>query len=219
MPFRKATALVSVEREGVMNVFVTELSGKSPVVEVPIRGNHAPNIFVSVLAVRGRVGDVQPTALVDLGKPAFKMGVADINVGWRAHELNVKVNADRQVYRVRDKAKVSVEVTRASDGEPAPKGSEVALAAVDEGLLELAPNESWKLLNAMMQRRGIEVETATAAMQVVGKRHYGRKAREPGGGGGRRAARELFDTLLFWKARVKLDEQGRRRSKFRSTIR
>src|SRR5262249_26672644 len=61
----------------------------------------------------------------------------------------------------------------------------------------------------MMQRRGIEVDTATASMQVVGKRHYGRKARPAGGGGGRHAARELFDTLLFWKARVKLDEQGR----------
>ena len=46
-------------------------------------------------------------------------------------------------------------------------------------------------------------------MQVVGKRHYGRKAREAGGGGGRKTSRELFDTLLFWKARVKLDADGR----------
>ncbi|HEU5283382.1 MAG TPA: MG2 domain-containing protein, partial [Burkholderiales bacterium] len=76
MPFRKAKALVTVEREGVMDAFVLELSGKAPVVEVPVRWNHAPNVFVSVLAVRGRVGGVQPTALVDLGKPAFKMGVA-----------------------------------------------------------------------------------------------------------------------------------------------
>jgi uncharacterized protein YfaS (alpha-2-macroglobulin family) len=209
MPFRKATALVTVEREGVMEAFVTELSGKAPAVEVPTKGAFAPNVFVSVLVVRGRVGDVQPTALVDLGKPAFKMGVAEINVGWREHELNVRLATDAQVYRVRDKAKVTVEVTRAVDGKPPPKDSEIALVAVDEGLLELAPNDSWKLLNAMMQRRGIEVDTATAAMQVVGKRHYGRKAREAGGGGGRRTARELFDTLLFWKARVKLDEQGR----------
>jgi uncharacterized protein YfaS (alpha-2-macroglobulin family) len=46
-------------------------------------------------------------------------------------------------------------------------------------------------------------------MQVVGKRHYGRKARDAGGGGGRKTSRELFDTLLFWKARVKLDATGR----------
>jgi uncharacterized protein YfaS (alpha-2-macroglobulin family) len=209
MPFRTATALVTVEREGVMDVQVVPLSGKAPVVKVPVRGNHAPNVFVSVLAVRGRVADVQPTALVDLGKPAFRMGVGQIDVGWRAHELKVSVATDRQVYRVRDKAEVSIAVRGALDGKPAPKGAEVALAAVDEGLLELAPNHSWKLLETMMQRRGIEVETATASMQVVGKRHYGRKAREPGGGGGRRTSRELFDTLLFWNARVKLDADGR----------
>jgi uncharacterized protein YfaS (alpha-2-macroglobulin family) len=209
MPFRKATALVTVEREGVIDAFVTELSGKSPVVEVPMRPNFAPNVFVSVLAVRGRVGDVQPTALVDLGKPAFKMGIAELSVGWKAFELDVSVKPDKAVYKVREKARVGVQVRRAWDGKPPPAGTEIAVAAVDEGLLELAPNASWNLLETMMQRRGIEVDTATASMQVVGKRHYGRKARDAGGGGGRRTSRELFDTLLFWQARVKLDAQGR----------
>jgi uncharacterized protein YfaS (alpha-2-macroglobulin family) len=47
-------------------------------------------------------------------------------------------------------------------------------------------------------------------MQVVGKRHYGRKAVPHGGGGGRERdrAREQFDSLLLWKGRVKLDAQG-----------
>ena len=75
-------------------------------------------------------------------------------------------------------------------------------------MLELKANHSWKLLDSMMQERGIEVRTATAQMQVVGKRHYGRKALPPGGGGGQQAARELFDTLLLWRGRVPLDAQG-----------
>ena len=208
MPFRQATALVTVEREGVIDSFVQPLSGNAPVIKVPLKGNYAPNVFVSVLVVRGRISDVQPTALLDLGKPAFKMGVAEINVGWRAHELGVKVSADKEVYKVRDKVHVSVQVTQRAGGK-APKSGEVAIAAVDEGLLELLPNDSWKLLDAMMQPRGIEVNTSTASMQVVGKRHYGRKALAQGGGGGRQTARELFDTLLLWKARVPLDEKGR----------
>ena len=97
---------------------------------------------------------------------------------------------------------------RRLDGSAPPKGSEVALAAVDEGLLELLPNNSWKLLDAMMARRGEEVETATAQMQVIGKRHFGRKALAPGGGGGRGSSRELFETLLLWRARVPLDDAG-----------
>jgi len=110
MPFREATALVTVEREGVSESFVTRLSGKAPVVRVPLKGNYAPNVYVSVLAVRGRVGDVQPTALVDLGKPAFKLGIAEIKVGWGAHELKVEVAPDRGVYKVREQASVKVRV-------------------------------------------------------------------------------------------------------------
>ena len=208
MPFRQATALVTVEREGVVDSFVEQLSGNAPVIKVPLKGNYAPNVFVSVLVVRGRVADVQPTALVDLGKPAFKMGVAEISVGWRVHELGVKVSADKEIYKVRDKAHVSVQVTQRALGK-APKSGVVVIAAVDEGLLELLPNDSWKLLEAMMQPRGIEVNTSTASMQVVGKRHYGRKGLAQGGGGGRQSARELFDTLLLWKAKVPLDDRGR----------
>lgn len=207
MPFREATALVTVEREGVMDWYVKEISGKMPVIEVPVKGNYAPNVFVSVLAVRGRVGDVQPTAIVDLARPAYKLGIAGINVGWKAHELRVKVSTDKSLYRVREKAKVTVSVNTA-DGQAPPSGSEVALAAVDEGLLELLPNKSWNILGAMMGKRGYGVSTSTANMHVVGKRHYGKKALLQGGGGGKQSTRELFDTLLFWKGRVALNDKG-----------
>src|SRR4029453_10418571 len=56
MPFRSATALVTVEREGVLRSFVTKLSGKAPFIKVPIEAADSPNVFVSVLALRGRVG-------------------------------------------------------------------------------------------------------------------------------------------------------------------
>jgi hypothetical protein len=206
MPFGEATALVTVEREGVIAASVLQLSGKDPSITVPVR-DYAPNVFVSVLAVRGRAGSIQPTAMVDLGKPAFKLGIAEIRVGWRDHELKVDVVPDRTVYHVREKAHVKISVRTASGAAP-PAGSEIALAAVDEGLLELMHNDSWKLLDAMMGRRSYKIETSTAQMQVVGKRHYGLKAIPPGGGGGRQITRKLFDTLLLWKASVPLDVNG-----------
>ena len=211
MPFREATALVSVEREGIIERSVTTLSGKSPVIEIPIAGNYAPNVFVSVLAVRGRDAATQPTALVDLGRPAYKLGVAEIRVGWRAHELKVKVSADHPAYKVRGTAVVDIAVT-AADGSALGPHAEVVLAAVDEGLLDLRANESWNLLETMMERRGAEVETSTAQMQVIGKRHFGRKAVAPGGGGGTAAGtRQLFDTLLKWQTRIPLDPYGHAR--------
>ena len=43
---------------------------------------------------------------------------------------------------------------------------------------------------------------------MIGKRHFGKKAVAPGGGGGRAPARELFDTLLVWNPRLALDAEG-----------
>jgi uncharacterized protein YfaS (alpha-2-macroglobulin family) len=215
VPFRNATALVTIEREGVLSSFVTRLRGNSPIVNVPIDATYAPNVFVSVLAVRGRIAHVEGpkrdeiTALVDLTKPAYRLGTTQIKVGWRPHRLLVAVAPEKTVFKVRDKAQVRIHVTTAM-GQALPPGTEVAVAAVDEALLDLSPNRSWDLLQAMMGTRGLEVWTSTAQMQVIGKRHYGRKAIPSGGGGGREMdrARELFDSLLFWQARVPLDAQG-----------
>ncbi len=206
-PFREATVLVTVEREGVLDSYVRRVTAADPSITIPVKPHYAPNVYVSALVVRGRAAGVKPTALVDLGKPAYKLGIAPIKVGWAAHELKVTVQPDRQVYKVRERASVRVKVVRA-DGKPLPAGAEVALAAVDTGLLELMPNDSWKLLESMMRPRSQQVETSTAQMQVIGKRHFGRKSVAQGGGGGRGASRELFETLLLWKGKVVLDANG-----------
>ncbi|MDB5703574.1 MAG: alpha-2-macroglobulin, partial [Sphingomonas bacterium] len=234
MPFREATALVTVEREGVLSSFVTKLSGTDPVIEVKMPGSYAPDVFVSVMAVRGRVeggfwswmhgiaqslglasgppAAPEPTALVDLAKPAYRLGIAKVKVGWEAHQLQVAVKADREKYAARDVAQVDIQV-KTPDGKPAAT-ADVAFAAVDQALLQLAPNESWDVLTAMMGERPISVLTSTAQMQVVGKRHYGRKAVEAGGGGGADASglnRENFQPVLLWKGRVALDANGHAR--------
>jgi uncharacterized protein YfaS (alpha-2-macroglobulin family) len=230
MPFREATALVTVEREGVLSSFVTELSGKDPVIDVPLAGNAAPDAFISVIAVRGRIPNwrvwvtkfaqrwhlpflanlEQPTAIVDLAKPSYRVGMTKVRVGWDSHRLKVGVRAEKSQYRVREKARVEVEV-RGPDGK-VPQGAEVAFAAVDEALLQLEPNESWNILDAMMEERPLSVLTSTAQMQVVGKRHYGRKALASGGGGGgdlSALTRADFRPVLLWKGRVTLDARGK----------
>ncbi|MGD9810653.1 MAG: alpha-2-macroglobulin [Sphingobium sp.] len=232
MPFREATALVTVEREGVLSSFVTTLSGKDPVVAVKMPGAYAPNVYVSVMAVRGRIGGwklwladlarkwhlpffsregASPTALVDLSKPSYRLGMAKVKVGWEGHALAVKVKADKDRYAVRDTANVALSIRR-PDGKPA-RSADVAFAAVDEALLQLMPNPSWNVLEAMMGERSLDVVTSTAQMQVVGKRHYGKKAVAAGGGGGDASGvnRENFQPVLLWKGRVALDQKGEAR--------
>ncbi|MDP3540388.1 MAG: MG2 domain-containing protein [Azonexus sp.] len=230
-PFREATALISVEAGGIIETFVQPLSRFKPTVEIPVKAEWGPNVFVSVLAVRGRVEPLkwyslfqwgwrepmawfkewwnpeQPTAMVDLAKPAYRLGLGEIAVGTEGFRLKVEISSDKSDYRPREEATVKIKVTT-PDGKPAPAGTEVAFAAVDQALLELRPNDSWNLLDALLQKRGYEVETATAQSMVIGKRHFGKKALPPGGGGGRAPARELFDTLLKWQPRVTLDANG-----------
>ena len=238
MPFRYATALVAVEREGIVHTQVVELRGDDPTIALKVDEAWGPNAYVSVLALRGRLREVPwysfftwgykaprewwrafredskdyvaATPLVDLSKPAFRLGMAEIRIASQAHALAVDVKADKESYPVRGKAQVTIAVKR-PDGQPA-ANAEVALAAVDQALLELMPNGSWKLLDAMLQRRAWGVETSTAQMEIVGRRHYGRKAVPTGGDGGRGSpTRELLDTLLLWNPRVQLDAQGQAR--------
>lgn len=236
MPFRHATALLTVEREGVMHSEVVELHGTDPTISLKIQPEWGPNVYVNVLALRGRLREVPwysfftwgifspiewwrayreagkdyvpPSTMIDLSKPAFRIGMAPIRVGLEGHALQVKVQADKESYQVRQQAQVNIEV-KLPNGQPA-ANAEVAVAAVDEALLELKPNTSWDLLHAMYATRPWGVETATAQMEIVGRRHYGRKAVPAGGDGGQGGnTRELLDTLLLWNPNVQLDANGR----------
>ncbi|MGE5084676.1 MAG: alpha-2-macroglobulin family protein, partial [Bacillota bacterium] len=206
-PFKDAKVLVTVERESVLHREVIDVKGENPTIRIPIKKEYAPNVVVSAFAVRGRLGDPKATALVDLGKPAFKLGLSEIKVGWSQNTLKVHVETDKKTYHARDKAKVKIKVTD-HQGKAAATG-QIALVAVDEGLLELQNNSSWDLLSAMMGLRPYSVRTATAQSFVIGKRHFGLKAVPIGGdGGGGGPRRELFDTLLYWNPNIKLDRNG-----------
>ncbi|WP_158218982.1 Ig-like domain-containing alpha-2-macroglobulin family protein [Roseateles aquatilis] len=231
MPYRDATALISVEREGVLHSEVRRISGRDPWIELKIDKDWTPNAYVSVMVLRGRLREVPwysffswgwrepgnwwrewrasgdyraPTAMVDLSKPSFKLGMAPIEIGQARHRLQVEVVPQQAQYGIRQSAQVKLRVLQ--DGKPVPD-AQIAFAAVDEGLLALAPNPSWKLLDGMIQARSWGVTTATAHSEIIGRRHYGRKAVAAGGGGGF-ATRELFDTLLTWQPLVPVNAQG-----------
>ena len=236
MPFRQATALLTVEREGILHSEIVELRGTDPTVSLKIAPEWGPNAYVNVLVLRGRLREVPwysfftwgifspiewwhayresgkdytpPTATIDLSKPAFRMGMAPIQIGVDGRALQIKVQADRESYQVRQQAQITIEA-KLPNGQPAAH-AEVALAAVDEALLELKPNTSWDLLNAMYATRPWGVETATAQMEIIGRRHYGLKAVPAGGDGGQGGqTRELLDTLLLWNPNVQLDANGK----------
>ncbi|MCY3840679.1 MAG: hypothetical protein OXH09_18865 [Gammaproteobacteria bacterium] len=152
VPFERASALVSVEREGVLDAFVVQLNGPRTI-NLPVLPNYAPNIQVSALAIAtaepntggglpGTLEAIGNRARMDLasGLPDKASGSIPVRVSKAANTLHVGVETDRDSYRTRDSARVRVTVED-PDRRPV-RDAEIALYAVDEGLLEIWPNRS-----------------------------------------------------------------------------
>lgn len=233
VPRDRMRVLLTTEREGVVEARVLAFDAGMREVTLPLKGTDAPNIYVSALLVSGRRGSGGETELTDPDKPAYFHAQRELRVTPSSYALRVEVKADREQYRPRERAKVQVRVTL-PDARPA-AGAEVVLAAVDDALLQLAPNGSWELLDGMLKRRAAQVASSTAVSQVIGLRSLPREsdgsataaagaslaapqakakpAAKPTAAGGAgeddsAAVRELFDTLLLWRGRVRLDERG-----------
>ncbi len=213
-PYEKARALVTVERETVLDRFVVDVEGTAGTVEVPIRSDHVPNIFVSVILLQGRLPEAGfgPDGL-DLGKPSFKIGYLNLPVESAERRLQVQVTPTKEVWEPREQVQMQIQV-RDARGNPAP--GEVCLAVVDEGVLSLIGYETPDYFPAFYGPRPLSVRTSEARLDVIGQRSYGAKGADQGGGGGSLVGdyREDFVATAFWSPRLLTDEQGRAQVRF-----
>ena len=79
-------ALVTVERDRVLRSFVTKLSGNAPSVQVPLNENDAPNVFVSVMLLRG--ANESPRKIKT---PEYRIGYCEVKVARPNDKLSVTV--------------------------------------------------------------------------------------------------------------------------------
>ena len=87
-------ALVTVERENVLRSFVAKLEGNAPTLCVPLEKTDAPNVFVSVMLVRGHENSPRK-----IKTPDYRIGCCQINVVRPETKLDVRVQADAPSYR------------------------------------------------------------------------------------------------------------------------
>jgi uncharacterized protein YfaS (alpha-2-macroglobulin family) len=206
-PWESATALLTVEREGVRSYERFTLTSTQQTVEVPLTEDDIPNVFVSVLLVRGRTSNDLGADGDDPGRPAFRLGYTELTVEDATKRLNVAVAADREEYRPANTAKVSVAITDAA-GNPA--RSEVTLWAVDYGVLSLTGYQAPDVLRAVYQKKALQVLTTDSRQRIISRRVLTPKgANEGGGGGDEGAVRTDFRPLAFWLGSVETDARGR----------
>lgn len=213
-PFPVADALLSVEREGVMSARHVKLAGAATVLEVPIGADAVPNVFVGLVAARGRVADQAPTASDDPGRPTVKTGYVQLKVERRAKRLAVQIKTDAAEYRPRDTVKVDLTVKDASGrGVPA----ELTVWAVDEAVLRLTGYRVPDVVEAIHPPRGLAVRAGEPLLGLVMRKLFAEKGASAGGGGGGSegaAMRSRFRTTPLFAPTVQADAQGRAHVEF-----
>jgi uncharacterized protein YfaS (alpha-2-macroglobulin family) len=209
-PWESATALLTVEREGVRRYERFALTSTQQTVEVPIAEDDIPNLYVSVLLIRGRTSTDPGTDGSDPGKPAFRLGYTELKVEDATRRLSVDVRADRGEYRPTNAARVTVAVT---DAAARPAASEVTLWAVDYGVLSLTGYEAPDVLRAVYRDKALQVMNEDSRQRIVSRRVLTPKGDGEGGGGGAEdgagALRRDFRPLAFWLGSVETDATGR----------
>jgi uncharacterized protein YfaS (alpha-2-macroglobulin family) len=201
-PFKTATGLVTIEREGILEKRLWKLESGAQVLDVPIRDSYGPNIYVSVLLARGRSGPGPR------GLPMMRMGMASLSVETEARRLTVAVATDRESYRPGEKVTATVTV---KDAAGKPVQAEVALAAADEGVLSLIAYKTPDPLPTFYAPWGLGVRTATQYERLAQLPEPGEDRYATGGDSVGRPGtiRSRFLATAYWNPRLETDAEGR----------
>ncbi|RPI53772.1 MAG: hypothetical protein EHM55_12820 [Acidobacteria bacterium] len=230
-PWERATALLTTEREGVRSHRQFALTSPQQYVTVPIGEADIPNVYVSVLLVKGRTsaeaergaGPPRAEALTggqgppdqtkdgsDPGKPSFRLGYVELKVDDGSKRLSLAVSADKDEYRPANTAAVKVQV---KDSRGIAAASEVTLWAVDYGVLSLTAFRTPDVLRSVYLEKSLQVVTVDNRQRLISRRAVVPKGEDEGGGGGADSGadgtmRKDFRVLAFWLGSVATDASG-----------
>ncbi|MDW8072418.1 MAG: alpha-2-macroglobulin family protein, partial [Anaerolineae bacterium] len=161
-------ALVTVERNRIRRYEVIYLETNTHVYRLPIAPTDAPNIYVSVVLVKGSRAD---------GRPAeYKVGLLPLDVSTEGQELHVTITPARGRIAPGETLDCAIKVTD-SRGEPVQ--AELSLDVVDKAVLSLMPRPLNLLREGFYFRRGIGIQTA-ATLAIAATRQLEEMERQLG---------------------------------------
>ena len=204
---KDATALVTVERDGIIDAFVKPMKSSAEGIEIDLTEAHAPNVFASVVMVSGRSGKG------DRNRPQFKMGVVELEVSSEQHRLRVDVTTERASYQPGEQVSGVIRVTAAG----APVRAEVSLSAADEGVLQLIAYQTPDPMKAFYASWGLGVDASTSWNRIA--RLNAPAGADPDAGGDSGAGdtdriRSNFVSSAFWAPSLLTDDSGEVRFSF-----
>ena len=212
-PLQDAEALVTFERDGVLFSDQVKFKGNVLLYEKEIKDEKLiPGFYVSVVIIKGRTSDKIEGEL-DLGKPAFKIGYRRVEVENTEKRLVAKILPGAKQVEPGKMMEASIEVK-----DHAGKGvqSELAIAVVDDALLSLSGpyRKNYDILDTFYTLGSLGVENFQTLTQLIGRRTFGKKGANAGGGGGF-DIRSDFKNTAYWMAQVETDSNGKHSFKFK----
>ncbi|HRJ70705.1 MAG TPA: MG2 domain-containing protein [Terrimicrobiaceae bacterium] len=197
-------AWVSVEADKILDTFTVPITGNTSRIEIPVKPEYEPNVYVSVYVLR-------PGGTDALAGEMF--GYTRLAVQASDRVLDVTVTTDRAEYEPREKVSGTVAVTAA--GKPV-AGADLAIYAVDDSILALGQWRLPSMLAEFFPARNFAVITYSALKAYVDKIApewltmkgfvVGDKGDELAGDVG--FTRKDFKPLILWKPSVTTDAQG-----------
>ena len=218
-PYDNALALVTVEREGILDAWITPVKGGADYVEVPVKPSYLPNVYVGITLVRGRSADPVNGKGLDLGKPQGKVGYVNLTVLPDSKKITPVIKTNKTRYQPGEEVTLKLTAKPHRKNTPA----EIAVMVVDEGVLALTNYQTPDLFGKYYGSRPVSVFTMDNRVYVVGQRNFGEKGENRGGGGAGYAASKLggvdlrtnFVFTPYFKAVVNTDKKGRAEVKFK----
>ncbi|HWB59783.1 MAG TPA: alpha-2-macroglobulin family protein, partial [Chthoniobacteraceae bacterium] len=205
-------AWVSVESNEILTTKLVKLDGNSGRIELPVKKEYGPNVFVSVYLVKpGGAGEL----------PKERFAFTDLKVNVPEQELNIATTTEKDTVRPGDP--VRGEITVLSESKPV-QNADIAVFAVDDAVLKLG---EWKLPDAAAtfypeRRFGVSTYSALARYITGIKRDSITEKGFVIGDGGDNAfknvtvVRKEFRTLAYWESSLKTDAQGKIKFEFKA---
>ncbi|NDJ53341.1 MAG: hypothetical protein GYB68_09695 [Chloroflexi bacterium] len=197
----RVQALVTLERGSILETQLISLENNSYLLEVPITGELAPNVYVSVTIVKG-VDETNPV-------PEFRMGMVELEVEPIDQTLNVEVIPSSDV--VGPQEEVTYEV-RTTDSQGNPVDAEVSLALVDLAVLSLTQPNSGPIVEHFYSDQLLGVRTAMPMVHLVNRQNQELFDQGKGGGGGGEEGffdvRGDFRDTAYWEATLRTGSDG-----------
>lgn len=209
-PYQNVWALVTQERGEILDTQVVKIGSNSETIDVPITEGSIPNVFVSVVLVKGsfnEAGLAEPPAGSndERAVAAFKVGYTTLQVDNSSKELLIDVSTDLKRYHPGDEVTVKV---KTADSSGAPVAANVSVSVVDKSVLSLTENVTADLLNAFYRKRLLGVNTAQNLSKAISRVNVQVEAGLKGGGGATPEKRGVFKDTAHFEASLDTNSNG-----------